>query len=222
MYGKPSTFGGDVEIDWFLNRYAVCSGIAMIFPLVSASRNVMAMRKGKMQPHRIASWGMVFVCFMNVAFAWGAGGKALWYPFMALIGFLMIAIGSIWYGERDVPLSPLERSAFSTAVVIVPIYFFLKWNGLSEAALLGLVLMLAVDAVLFAPIMEKVWKRPHTEDRTAWWLSLPGPTVNYGAIHWNDIRLDEVTTWLHPDLIYNTYIFVLVTFALIGLHRYRT
>lgn len=195
-----------------LDYYILIGIIASIFPAVSAIRNLVAMRAGNMQPHRISSWLMVIICFMNVAFAYEAGGKAIIYPFMAFVGFLMIAIGSIWYGER-IPLSLLEKWAFGATAVILPLYLVMKLNGVDNAALVSLILSLVVDLVLFAPIMQKVWLRPHTEDKLAWWVSLGGPTVNYGAIRWH-----EVNTVLHPDLVYNTYIVCLVLCALLGMY----
>lgn len=134
--------------------------------------------KGKTKPHRATWWILVLVGLMLVGSYYSLGAKdSLWVPIGYVIGPLIIAILSLWYGEAG-------WSTFDTLCLTGASIAGILW-WLFRSPLIALIINLTMDWFGLMPTVKKAYHRPHTEDQLSWICWFFGSFLNLFAIeHW--------------------------------------
>lgn len=131
--------------------------------------------RGKTKPNRVTWWVLVVVGSMLVGSYYSLGAEeTIWVPIGYVIGPLIIAILSVWFGEGG-------WSKFDLICLGGAITAGLVWWLLNEP-LFALIINLTMDWLGLMPTVRKSYHRPHTEQRLAWMCWFIGTFINLFAI----------------------------------------
>ncbi len=121
------------------------------------------MTKG-IRPHPL-SWGMfTFVTGTGFLVQWDqAAGPGSWVMGVTAVICLLLALMSVWKGER---VFPWYEWAFLVAGAFVFLFYLHSGNSTLSAVLAAL-----VDAIGYGPTVTKAWSRPRTECRVCYALN---------------------------------------------------
>lgn len=175
--------------------------VAALTSLFSTAAYVYAIWRHGTKPNRVTYWIWFALSLLILLSFRRSGGTTLWLQVAYVVNPLVIAIHSLWFGERHERLRPwvkwLNRFCLAVAAVSVPLWWALSlaFENVVAAALPILCLNLFADAMGALPTFEKAWNRPETEDRLAWLVCLLGATLNLGA----------VTKWTAADIAWNAW-----------------
>lgn len=181
---------------FFPEAFEVAAGGASLVSLVLYVR---AIWRGDAQPNRFTHWIWFLISAIILASYLRSGGTTFWLQAMFVAYSLVIALHSVWFGERHERLRPwvvwLNWTCLAIALVSIPAWWALDraFSGVAAVALPILAVNLLADAMGAIPTFEKAWNRPETEDRRAMLLSLLAATFNLGA----------VTEWTAADILWN-------------------
>ncbi|MDO8648708.1 MAG: hypothetical protein Q7R81_02900 [Candidatus Peregrinibacteria bacterium] len=137
-----------------------------------------SMVRGKTKPNRATWWILLIVGVMLAGGYYSLGAKdTIWVPIGYVVGPLVIAIFSLWFGEGG--WSRFDRSCLMGAAVAGVLWW------LFNAPLTALIINLVMDWLGLMPTVRKAYHRPHTEDRLSWMCWFAGSFVNLFAVgHW--------------------------------------
>lgn len=173
--------------------YETIGIVAGILSLVGYVPYIVSIFQGKTRPNK-ATWIIWTIVGGLLAFSYLAEGdpNAIWLPFGYFIGPLIVAILSFRYGYSE--WSRLDKICLIVALVSV-----LPWL-LAQDAILTLLINVLIDATGAIPTLVKAYRKPETEDFTAWMIFAIANTLQLFSIsHWN------------LSAIYPIYLFFLAT-----------
>lgn len=170
--------------------YEIVGKIAGVISLVAFVPYIVAILRGKTKPNRATWWIWTIVGIMlGASYYFSGANNTLWVPISYIIGPLAIAILSIKYGEGG--WNRFDRYCLLGAMTSA----ILWW--LFDSPFIALLINLFIDFLGALPTIKKVYKKPETEDRTAWVLFFLGNVVNLFAIE----------TWVFTIAVYPVYMF---------------
>jgi hypothetical protein len=123
-----------------------------------------------------------------------SGGTTHWQQQVYIVNSLLVAVSSVWRGE-GVALRRMDWACMAVTAVSMPLWYALTaaYGDTPAAAIPVFLLLMLADMAGFAPVVEKSWNRPETENRTSWLLGCAGAMLN----------LKAVTGWGIADLVWN-------------------
>lgn len=157
--------------------------------------------KGTTKPSKVTWWILSFLNALLAASYYASGARdTIWIPISYTIGFGIIAILSIKYGEGS--WTKLDFVFLLGAIASGILWLFLS----PEVALFAIIL---VDFFGLAPTILKAYTKPETESRRAWVVAVAASLLNVLAIGMWD------------PVIASYPIYVFVTNAVIVLFLFR-
>ena len=149
--------------------------IAMAVLVVGKVPYISSIMKGHTQPSRTSWWTWTLLGGLSFAtYLFSGETGTLWVIGALVVGPLIIAILSIRYGVGG--LSKLDRVIWlgcSGAILL--------WATTGSAHLAHF-FNLGVDSLATVPTVRKSWRKPDSENLTAWVFSLCGYVLNLFAI----------------------------------------
>ncbi len=149
--------------------------------------------RGKTRPSRSTWWILTFVGGLILWSSYTLGAyENLWIQGAYVIGPLIIAILSIFYGESN-GLSRLDKVCFFGAILSGLLWIIFN------SPLIGFIGSIIVDFIGLVPTIKKSFIKPEEEDPTAWTIETIASLINTFAI----------TSWFtleHKDWIYALYL----------------
>ncbi len=147
----------------------------------------------KTRPSRSTWWILTFVGGLILWSSYVLGAyENLWIQTAYVLGPLIIALLSIFYGENQ-GLSQLDKICFFGAI-----FSGLLWI-IFNSPLIGFIGSIIVDFIGLTPTIRKSFIKPEEEDPKAWMIETVASLLNIFAI----------TTWFtleHRDWIYALYL----------------
>ncbi len=152
----------------------------------------------RVRPSRSTFWILTLLQAMLAAsYLASGGGLAAGLSAAYTLAFLPVAILSVRYGYQrwDRTDTVCLSGAFFTAGAWWCTTEVLGWSA-GDGALLATGLLLFTDLLGVYPTLEKARVAPHTEERTAWLLTVVATAVNFLAVE----------GWETADLLYSPYL----------------
>ena len=157
---------------------------------------------GHTQPNRVTWWVLGLLNAGIAASYYAAGARStIWLPIEFSVSFLVIGLLSIKYGEGG--WTRLDLGCLLGAVLALGAWWLFRSSEL------GLALLTAVDLLGLMPTIAKVWSRPWTEDKLAWF-------VGTGASMLNVLAIDRWTLWISAYPLYVLASNILILILLMG------
>ncbi len=147
-----------------------------------------AIWRGECRPNRVTYWIWFALSLLILLSYRDSGGTTVYLQVMYVINPFVIAVVSIWRGEKHERLSRwvvlVNLACAALASVSIPLWWMLRqhYGAGASSALPVLGLNLLADAFGAIPTFEKAWNRPETEDKRAWLVCLLAATLNLGAV----------------------------------------
>ncbi len=136
-------------------------------------------------PNRATWFIWALLGIITAASYWAIGATdTVWYACAYAIGFISVAIMSIWYGEGGVDTLDI----FCLLGAMVSALFWWKFNSPTVA----LVMTMTIDACGMVPTLRKIWTKPESENALAWSVSAVASASNILAISWVSASLPIV------------------------------
>ena len=150
----------------------VAAGILSTLAIVPYTIGVL---RGRTRPQR-ASWVIWTLVGAIAAWSYYESGarQTMWLALSFATNPLVVLALSIRYGTGG--WSKLDQRCLLGAACSLAV-----WR-LTRSPMLGLLAILVVDALGALPTVKKVWRRPETEDPTAWILTSVAAAVNLLAL----------------------------------------
>lgn len=143
-----------------------------------------AVFRGRAKPNRVTWWVLAAV---SGVIAWNyylsGAHETLWLPIEYVVGFLAIAITSIWWGEGSPRLMPLDIVCLAGAGTAGYVWW------LFDSAPAALSAAIATEFIGLLPTIHKVYLRPESEDRLAWIIATGASALNVLALPSLDMTL---------------------------------
>lgn len=159
---------------------------------------------GETRPDRVTWWILALLSSCIAATYRDVGaGDTIWLPVGYALGFAVIAVLSVRYGDGPFHLSALDRVCLGGALTSLMVWL---WCDAAELALMGVVL---VDFIALVPTLTKAYRHPTTESRAAWIVTTVAAALNLLA----------VTEWTVTIGTYPIYVFLTNLFATALLFR---
>lgn len=182
--------------------YEVMGIIAGIFAFADIALYILAIlgrdyrfrRTQRTVPNR-ATWFIWAAVGIILVASYRASGAVdtIWFAAAYALGFVIIAILSIKHGEGGFDF--IDIVCVSGAIASA----WAWWEYSSpEVALFGTI---AMDAFGSIPTIEKSWRKPWTENITAWLLSFIASCANVLAINWDTANFAVVAYPVYMLLI---------------------
>lgn len=147
--------------------------------------------RGGTKPSRVTWWILGFLNAMIAASYFASGARAtIWIPIAYAIGFFIIAVLSIRYGEG-------KWTSFDRICVAGALTAGLIW-WLADVPQLTLFLLVAIDFFGLLPTIIKAYKKPGTENRVSWTIATIASVLNVAAIE----------TWVLAVAVYPLYVLI--------------
>ncbi|OGE84247.1 MAG: hypothetical protein A3B23_00425 [Candidatus Colwellbacteria bacterium RIFCSPLOWO2_01_FULL_48_10] len=168
--------------------------------------------KGKTEPSKSTWWILTLVGVMLWAsYKASGGGDTLWVPIAYIAGPFVVAILSLFKGEKG--WSVLDSVCVAGALVAAIVWW------ITGSSFLAFVICVLVDFIGVIPTIWKSYHRPWTESRFAWGFWFLGSVINIaGTVVWIPSR-GLYLNWDVPTAIYlsymhffNGFIFLLLVF----------
>ncbi|MEI7719729.1 MAG: hypothetical protein WCI89_00775 [bacterium] len=173
--------------------HAFIGEVAGVFSIVPTFFYIRAMLRGETKPDRVTWWILALESGMISASYLATGAhETAWVPLAYTFGSLTCAFFSLKYGEGSFRLHTLDRVSLAGALLSA-----LVWWSLS-APFPALMMNICVDFIGFLPTFIKAYKRPWTEDKTAWIIVTAASLLNLFA----------VSAWTLAIALYPVYVFV--------------
>lgn len=154
--------------------------------------------RGGTKPSRVTWWVLAFLNFMLAASYFAVGARAtIWIPVAYAIGFLIIALLSLKYGEGT--WTRFDLVCVSGAVAAGAVWWF------ANLPVLALYLIIVIDFLGLLPTIIKSYRRPETENKPSWIIATFASAINILAIE----------TWSFDIALYPLY--VVITNGLVAL-----
>ena len=167
--------------------------VAGVLALVPCIFYIRGMVRGKTKPDRVTWWVLTLVSGMITASYFAAGAReTVWFPAAYTLSFFTIAVFSLKYGEGDFVLHTLDRICLAGALISALVW----WS--TSIPFLSLVMNICTEFIGLMPTIIKAYKRPQTEDSTAWVVATIASAVNLLA----------VSVWIPTVALYPVYVFV--------------
>lgn len=159
--------------------------------------------RGNTKPSRVTWWILTLSNVLLAASYYVSGARdTIWIPISYSIGFLLIAMLSIKYGDGD--WTAVDYVCLAGAIASA-----LAW-ALFNSAEIALFMIIVVDFFGLVPTIYKSYLRPWTENRTAWIIATIASLLNIFAIE----------SWTFVIATYPLY--VLITNALVAFFIVRS
>lgn len=158
--------------------------------------------RGQTKPNRVTWWILSLVGLM-IATSYYAGGarETMFVAVSYIVGPLIIAILSLWYGEGK--WETLDKVCLTGAIVSAIIWYF------SSSAIITLSINLPMDFLGLIPTIKKSYLRSIGEDRIAWTLTSFAGILNMFAIK----------TFTFAIVLYPLYLLIVNVFITLLLYR---
>jgi hypothetical protein len=154
--------------------FGVAAGVLDLVTSLVYMRSILA-RETK--PDRVTWWILTIANGMITASYIASGARAtIWLPCMCTLGFLVVAVMSVRYGEGPLTLSRLDRVS-----LVVALSSALVWRAV-HSPVPGLVMNICTEVVGLVPTIHKAYHRPWTESRASWVLATTASLLNVLAI----------------------------------------
>jgi|SRR3989344_1728524 len=129
---------------------------------------------GSTKPNR-ATWWILFLIGSLIAVSYYKGGArdTIWFALSYVIGPLIAALLSLKYGEGK--WSRVDKICLTGAIVSIPFWFI-------APPLTVLIINISVDFLGMIPTVWKSYRRPESENRWSWALTLLSSMLNIMAI----------------------------------------
>jgi len=174
--------------------FGIAAGILSLTAYPIYVRDIL---RGNTKPSRVTWWILTLSNLLLTASYYVSGARdTIWIPISYSIGFLLIAILSIKYGEGGWTILDYACLAGALASALAWVFF--------NSAEIALYMIIIVDFFGLMPTIYKSYLRPLTENKTAWVLATAASLLNIFAIE----------SW---TLAISTYpIYILITNALVA------
>ena len=135
--------------------------------------------RGNTKPSRITWW---ILTLLNVALSisyYASGARdTIWIPVSYSVGFFIVALLSIKYGDADWQLT--DYLCLVGALISLGAFFF------THSSKITLYFIILTDFVGLVPTIYKSFKKPWTESRLSWGIAAAASLLNVFAINeWN-------------------------------------
>ncbi len=170
-----------------INWHEIAGWVAGSLSLAAFVPYVIAILRREMTPNR-ATWLIWTVVGAMIVRSYDANGAThtMWLAISYVVGPFIVFILSIKHGEGG--WTRLDIACLLTAGASAVVWL------LSGSAFLALVMLIVADAMGATPTIIKSYKRPESEDRTAWTIGFSATVVNLFAIeNWNSLSIT-----MHP------------------------
>jgi len=136
--------------------------------------------KGTTKPSKVTWWILAFLNALLAASYYASGARdTIWIPVSYTIGFGIIAILSVKYGQGS--WTKLDLVCLCGGIVSGILWFFLS----AEVALYAIIV---VDFFGLAPTILKAYSDPASESKNAWLVAVLASLLNVLAIGaWNPV-----------------------------------
>jgi hypothetical protein len=150
----------------------ICAGLLQLTALPIYLRDIF---RGGTKPSRVTWWILCFLNIMIAASYFASGARAtIWIPVAYAVGFFVIAVLSIKYGEGK--WTSFDRICVAGAIVAACIWWF------ANIPQLALYLLVLIDFFGLLPTIIKTYQKPDTENRTSWVIATIASAINVVAI----------------------------------------
>lgn len=158
-----------------MTLYAVLGIAAGMVGLAANPVYVADIVHGATRPSRLTWWILAVLHILLAASYYASGAReTVWLPAAYAISFFIVALLSIKYGEAG-------WRGTDTACLIGACGCAVFW-WVSGSAQLALFLTICVDFFGILPTVEKAYRRPETENRTAWLMATLAALLNVSAV----------------------------------------
>lgn len=124
---------------------------------------VISFYKGQTKPHAYSwlAWaGLGFIQYMGMVNNHAGAGS--WIHLSSCILYLLIGLAALKWGDRERKLADYVALTFCLGAGLIVIFL--------ENYLMALLLAIFADMLAYVPTWRKIWKRPHEEDASIYWL----------------------------------------------------
>ena len=136
-----------------------------------------AILAGKTRPDRVTWWILALVSGMIAASYYASGARdTIWLPVGYTASFLVIALFSLKYGEGPFRLHWLDRLSLIGSLTSAAVWWSLR------SPVPALFMNICTEFIGLIPTMSKAYRRPWTENPTAWVISTVASVFNVLAI----------------------------------------
>ncbi len=147
--------------------------------------------RGRVRPHRATWWILGFLnCAIAASYFVSGARTTIWLPLEFGLSFLVIGGLSLKYGDG----SWREADTYCLAGAVIGIFAW--W--FTRSAPVGLAVFVAVDLLGLTPTIMKAYRRPWTENSSAWAVGTVAGFLNVLAID----------TWSPEISLYPVYVFL--------------
>src|SRR6202051_975765 len=154
---------------------AVLGIAAGILGLAANPEDVADIVRGDTKPRRTTWWMLAALHLVLTASYYASGAReTVWLPTAYAISFVVVGLFSIRYGETG------WRITDSVCLLGVCCSVLLWW--IARSAELALFLTISADFLAITPTIEKSYRRPWTENRTAWLMATAAALLNVLAV----------------------------------------
>ena len=154
--------------------------------------------RGNTKPSRV-TWWILAILNIALSFSYYASGarNTIWIPISYSIGFLIVAILSLKYGEGEWKFT--DFLFLLGACICLGVWFF------SRSPEITLYFIILTDFVGLAPTIYKSFKKPWTESRLSWSIAAVASLLNIFAIErWTFV------IGFYPFYVFATNIFIVI------------
>ena len=150
---------------------------AGILQLVTCGMYIASILKGETRPDRVTWWVIAFVNGIITAAYFAAGAReTIWLPLAYGAGFGLIALLSLKYGEGPFRLSIIDRISLFGTLISGAIWW------LVHSPVLVLLMNIVTEFIGLIPTINKSYRRPWTESKSAWVLATIASLLNVCAV----------------------------------------
>lgn len=184
--------------------HAFAGKVAGVLSLLAFLPYIVMTARGRTRPNR-ATWIIwMVVGLMAGSSYWASGAReTMWVPVSYIIGPSAVLLFALKYGEGG--WTKLDRACLAMALMSGVLWW------LTGNPLVALCLNIFVDFLGAVPTAVKAWRKPESEDRTAWMFWFLGSVANMFA----------VTKWTFSIAVYPVYMVSGISLIIFALYRPR-
>lgn len=173
---------------------ALIGKLAGLLSLAAYSIYLFAIIRGTTKPSRSTWWILTLVGTAVLASYWLVGARAtIWIALSYVIGPFLIALLSLKYGEGS-GWDKTDKACFLISLGSLILWLGLIFPlGVSQSALIVLLINLLADFVGLVPTIKKSYQRPEFENAPAWFLESVASLLTILAV-----RQWAFAIWIYP------------------------
>ncbi len=166
-----------MQIIGSLDIYAFFGIAAGVLDLVTCGIYLRSIFRGETKPDRVTWWVLAIVSTMIAVSYYESGARdTAWLPAAYALSFFVTALASLKYGEGPLTLNVIDRISLVGAFLSGIVWWVM------HSPVPALFMNILTEFIGLVPTINKAYRRPWTESRTAWLMATLASFLNVLAI----------------------------------------